>query len=34
MALDGKKACGETMRAMGDNESNGRHWDTVGDSGG
>ena len=28
-----RHACGETMRAMGDNESNGRHWDTVGDKG-
>ena len=25
--------CGETMRAMGDNGSNGRHWETVGDKG-
>ena len=25
--------CGETMRAMGDNESKGRHWETVGDKG-
>ena len=28
-----RHACGETMRAMGDNESNGRHLDTVGDKG-
>jgi len=28
-----RHACGETMKAMGDNESNGRHWEMVGDKG-
>ena len=28
-----RHACGETMKAMGNHESNGRHWETVGDKG-